>query len=291
MTNMVIWVWLLILSVLTGWSYWFAPDTVATDWWQGLMYVLAPITAVVVGIGAVRQFGIRAAQGKALFAIVLGISGLCMGDILWTYYDLITHTDPYPSLADAFYLLAYIPLAVGLILEIRFLHSQVRGINVGMQKFLFLIIALLLMGVAGYFGVYQSYKPDAGFLENGLVISYGLVDVVLVVFGLIIAVVASELRGGKMAQSWWWLLLGFLGIFIADIAFAMFTKQYEERSGYYKPVLDSIWIFAYLAMACGLHHFTWLIHSVQQYLQTAAKRNPLEVVKPAQRKRNRHKRK
>lgn len=289
--NLVLWLWLVVLSAVTIWSYWLAPDAVSTDWWQGLVYVLAPFTAVVAGLGAVRKFGLRAAQGKALFAIVLGICAWCTGEVLWTYYDLITQTDPYPSLADAFYLFAYLLFAVGLILEIRFLRSQVKGPNPGMQQFLFAVIAVLLIALAAYFGVFQAYKPSASALENLLAISYGMVDVVLVMFGLIIAVVASELRGGKMSKPWWWLLVGFLCIFIADIAFAMFTTQYEEQIGYFKPTLDSLWILGYLAMACGLHQLSWLIHSVQLYLQSAAGRSPLDEAKPAQRQRNRHKRK
>lgn len=291
MMHLLLWLWLLALSAVTAWSYWLAPDGSITSNWQGVVYVLAPITAAIAGLGAVRQFGLRVPQGKALFALVLGVIGWCIGEVLWTYYDLIAHIDPYPSPADAFYLLAYVAFSVGLLYEIQFLRSQVRIQNPGTQQFLLITIGVLLMILAGYFGVYHAYKPGADLLENFLAITYGVADVVLIMFGLVIAVVASELRGGKMAKPWWWLLAGFTFIFLADIGFAMFTQQYETQLAYYKPALDSLWIAGYLAIAYGLQHHAWLIHSVQQYLTDAASRELLQQAKPVQSQRNRRKRK
>lgn len=292
--QLLLWLWLVGLSIITAWAYWLVPDSSVASNWQGLVYVLAPLTAVITGVIAVRQFSMRSPQGRALAMLVLGVAAWCVGELLWTYYDLIAHIDPYPSLADVFYLVAYLPLAAGLILEIKFLRSQVTTQKASMQHFLLGVIALLLMGVGTYFGVYKAYNPAVNVLENVVAISYGLADVALVMFSLSIAVVAVEMRGGKLARPWWWLLVGFICIFVADIAFAMFNTQYELQQGHYKSVLDSLWILGYLAIAYGFHHYAWLIQSVQQYLEDAAGRMPrgnaLEQTKPVQRQRNSHRR-
>lgn len=267
-TNLLLWLWTGALTLLALWSYWLTPETPTAVWWQAAVYLLAPITAVVTGLTALRHYHIRSSQGCVLAVLLLGITSWCIGEVLWTYYDLVAHVKPYPSLADLFYLAAYLPLFAGFSLEVHFLRKQVQLSYAPMQTTLFAIIAALLAILAGYFGVYRAYQPTVPMLENVLAIAYGLADVALVIFGLVIAVVASELRGGKLAKPWWWFLCGITLIFIADIGFAMFSQPYEAVTGFYKPALDSLWIAGYLAFAYGFNQYAWLIQQVQDKVTT-----------------------
>ena len=153
--QLVLWVWLLALSVITVLAYWLFPDGAAASNWQGAVYVLAPLTAVMTGVIAVRQFSTRAAQGKAIAMLTLGVAAWCVGELLWTYYDLVVSIDPYPSLADVFYLVAYLPLAGGLIMEIRFLSKQ-RPVQKAATEHLLLGIIALLLSAGANAGAGQS---------------------------------------------------------------------------------------------------------------------------------------
>lgn len=256
--------WVVIVVVVTAWSYWYAPELEFARWWQAAAYVLAPASAVLGGVLAVRQYGARSAQGRILLALTLGVTGWCIGEVLWTYYELIAQVDPYPSLADLFYLVSYIAFATGLVWELKFLRLQVQRAQPHVQWPVLILAALTLSALAIYFGVFQAIKPTYSWFENAVAITYGVADVGLVLMGLVITVVTAEMRGGKLAQPWWWFLLGLGCIFVADIGFAVFTLEYEQQQWLYKASLDSLWIAGYLAIAYGLGRFAILVHAAQR---------------------------
>jgi hypothetical protein len=159
-------------------------------------------------------------------------------------------------------------LSAGLIWQYRLLR-QITHTPLGYTQHLLLaIIAVLLSGMALYFGVYQSIQPESSLFENVVAISYGIVDVVLVLIGLVITIVTIEMRGGKFAAAWWWFLLGIVCTFVADIGFAMFTPEYESGAAYYRPVLDTIWIVSYMTIGYGLGRFGWLVRELHQRLES-----------------------
>ena len=269
MPSVAIRAWFILLGAVTLWSYWLAPqDEPTTTALQSAVYVLAPATAMVGGWLAVQQFGWKNIQGKAFIFLSLALTCWFVGESLWVLYERILEIDPYPSLADYFYLTAYLGFIIGLGLEIKFLHA---GLITSTQKLLLAIIGILLVAAASYFGLYLAVKPDYSFLENAVAISYGLGDVALVLMGLGLLVIAMELRGGKFANAWGWFVVGLACTFIGDIGFAWFTPEYETAIGYYKPALDTIWIMSYLAMACGLGLFVTMIAAVQHALRNVKK--------------------
>ncbi|MBI4407883.1 MAG: hypothetical protein HY565_05300 [Candidatus Kerfeldbacteria bacterium] len=263
--------WILLLMVMTAWSYWYAPTAPFAQWWQAAVYVLAPASAVLGGVVAVKQYGIHSAQGRILCALTIGITGWFVGEVLWTYYELIAHIDPYPSLADLFYFSSYGAFAIGLVWELKFLRTQVQRARPHVEWPVLALAAVTLSGLAIYFGVFQAIKPDYSWLENAVAISYGVADIGLVLMGLVITVVTAEMRGGKLAQPWWWFLAGISCIFVADIGFAVFTFEYEQQQWLYKASLDSLWIAGYLAMAYGLGRFAVLVYSAQRNIRPVSR--------------------
>ncbi len=270
--HLVLWGWFMALSIVAVWSYWLAPQAVSADWWQAMVYVLAPTTALGGGIVAIKEYGLRSLQGKILLTIVCGIFGWFIGEVLWTYYELIAKTDPYPSLADWFYLVSYIPFCIGLLWELKFLRHKVHKPLPYTLRLLLTMLAILFSGMALYFGVWQAIKPEYSILENAVAISYGVADIALVLMSLIVVVVTLEMRGGKFVGPWWWFLAGIGCTFVADIGFAMFTPQYETMQAFYKPTLDTIWIVGYLAMAYGLGRFGWLVQGARRSIVESSKR-------------------
>lgn len=261
--HVALWVVYMGLAVVTLWSYWLAPAGVSTDYLQAIAYTVAPAIAVAGGLLTVKEYGIRSAAGRIFFTITLGLIGWLCGEILWTYFDLVAKIDPFPSVADWFYFLAYIPLCAGLVWQYYFLHKTVRTKLSYTLRLLLTMIAVLFSGIALYFGVYKSIQPDYSLFENIVAMTYGVADIVLVLVGLVITIVTIEMRGGKFAAAWWWFLFGVFCTFLADISFAMFTPEYEGGMGYYRQALDTIWIIGYMAMGYGLGRFGWLVHGLR----------------------------
>ncbi len=262
--------WLVGLAVSAGVVYWLLPEQPSTSGWQALIYVAAPTTAALTGVWATRQYRLSSKQGQALAAITLGVIGWCIGEILWTYYEQVAQIDPYPSLADFFYLLGYVSFGIGIFLEIQFLRSTGRQRFPEQQLVLLAIIALLLTGIALYFGVYLAIKPEYTWIENSVAMAYGLADVAIVVFGLMIGLVTWEMRGGKLAKPWWWFLVGMCCVFIADVLFAMYTEQYEAGQFIYKALLDTLWVASYLAIAYAFLQQVQMVYSVKQLANRTA---------------------
>lgn len=272
--HLALWGWFIAVAFITVWSYWLNPTAAAAEWWQAVVYVLAPATAVAGGLVAVKEYGLRSLPGKIFLTITLGIAGWWVGEALWTYYELIAKTDPFPSLADLFYLVGYIPLCGGLLWELHFLRHKARKPLPYTTRLLLVLLSILFSGVALYFGVVQAIKPDYSVLDNVVAMIYGVADIALVLMGLVIIIVTIEMRGGKFVRPWWWFLFGLLCMFVADIGFAMFTKQYETKYAFYKPTLDTLWIVAYLGMAYAFAQFGWLIQSARSSIVASSKRIP-----------------
>lgn len=264
MAYLTLWILYAAVVVVTVWGYWFAPAGNTANYIQAVVYIIAPALAVVSGLLTVKEYGWRSTAGRIFLVITGGLGCWLIGEGLWTYFDLATEIDPFPSLADWFYLAAYLPLSAGLLWQYYFLRKTIRTSLGYTQRLLLIIVAILFSGIALYFGVFQSIQPDYTLLENIVAMSYGIADVVLVLIGLVITIVTIEMRGGKFASAWWWLLFGIFCTFIADVAFAMYAPLYETGTSIYKPVLDTIWITGYLGMGYGLGRFGWLVHGVRE---------------------------
>lgn len=259
--------WLITLFGLAVYGYWFAPaGSEVAKIIQNSVYVLAPITAVIAASFATSQFGAHTLQGKVLYCITLGLLAWCIGEIIWVYFDVFTDVSPYPSLADLYYLVAYIPLAAGLILELRFMEVHWQKLD---RPLLFALglVGLLSGIIVAYTGVYLAYQPDVSWLTNLIGISYGLGDLVLLLLCLLVVALVWEMRGGKLSQPWLIFFVGMTITLIADIIFAQHNVQYDAEIGWYKPSLDTLWIIAYILYAYAWFKFTWLIQGAQSLVR------------------------
>jgi hypothetical protein len=61
----------------------------------------------------------RPAHSTAWYLFATSLLMFVIGDTMFAFYEHILGTDPFPSLADAFYLGAYLPLTVGLLVLAR----------------------------------------------------------------------------------------------------------------------------------------------------------------------------
>jgi hypothetical protein len=196
-----------------------------------------------------------------------------VGEVLWVYYDFVIQATPYPSIADLFYLLAYPALFLGL-------WEQVRGSGVNWRKFdpvivfLFGIIAVLLAGVATYFGIYLAYDQAASMFENVVAIGYGLADVVIILCALLVLILAWEFKGGNLMRLYLYIFFGFVMTLVADVGFAMYNPEYVAGSWWIKNTLDTLWIMQYLYFGSAFFTFGFSLKATQdRLLQVSKKRS------------------
>src|SRR5262249_34105718 len=138
----------------------------------------------------------------------------------FAFYKIVLNQSPYPSLADIFFVIAYLPLVVGLIFLIKDFKST--GLPMGsVQSYVIQCGVLLTIYAVIYFtllhGFVQTPDPwDLKFLNVG----YPTFDFILISLTSVLIRISWVLRGGSLARSWILLGAGFILMGIADLTFA-----------------------------------------------------------------------
>lgn len=227
-------------------------------------FYLAPsLIAVFFGVNASRLLGLKSVQGKVIILMTKGIFLLFMGEFLWVLYDAVLNTDPYPSMADVFYILSYPFIFLGMIYQIKL--NKVDPAKI--QK----TIALSTLAIMG-FGIYWFIQDKTlGFgsdvWENIFKIFYQIADFVLIICNILIFFVIMEYENGKLAKPWMFIFIGLVLMYIADVLFGAYQTEYEAFTYPYN-MIDLFWIGSYLFIGFGFHTLGNIIAELQEKLKS-----------------------
>jgi two-component system, cell cycle response regulator len=199
-------------------------DAISDEW------VYTAVELVAVAVCAARVVGRRSDRGAWLL-VTIGILGWTLGDLVWTVWLDHLANPPYPSIADALYLLLY-PLtyaALTLLLRSHFRHVDaglwLDGAVVG--------LALAAVGAELVFPavVQTSHGSPAAV---GVNLAYPAGDLMLLVF-IALGFALSSLRPGRQ-----WLLLA-LGIGLNALADMVYVYQVAKGTYVEGSILDTLW--------------------------------------------------
>jgi diguanylate cyclase (GGDEF)-like protein len=215
--------------LLGGWSHG-ASVTVIDD---VVLLVLA------VPAAAMSAFAARSAHGRlrtAWVALTVGLTGWAIGEVIWTYYELVLHQSPFPSIADAFFLM----LPAGACAALLLFPSQDSGHSRGRLFLDGVIVAgsLFLVSWVTVLGpVYEAGAPD----RLGFVISlaYPISDVLILTVAAVVLVRAPADQRAVLTL----LTVGLACIALADSSFTYLaaTGQYESGNA-----IDMGWVAGFL---------------------------------------------
>jgi len=163
------------------------------------------------------------------------------GEVVWSVYEVGLGVEvPYPSLADAGFLLA-VPFAIA---GIRAFWSAPRGTSARWRVwFDGVIVALALISTAWAFGLREVYQSDEVWSTKAFDLAYPLGDVLIGTILILAIRRATHQQQGRMAL----LLAGVASYSIADSAFSYLTA--EGTFGSVGSVLDTGWFAGYLMIA------------------------------------------
>jgi two-component system, sensor histidine kinase and response regulator len=177
----------------------------------------------------------------AWWAFALAALSWGVGELIWTWYEVFQGTDPFPSAADAGFLLA-IPLAV--IGVLAFTSAPSRLATRSETVLAGSIVALSLLFVAWNLGLGNVYASSSeSFQTQAISLAYPVGDLIIATVLVIALRRARRPEYGRM-----FLLLGGLAFTaLADSAFAYMTANgtYGELGSVY----DSGWFIGYLMIA------------------------------------------
>jgi len=211
-------------------------DAVARDVLYNLWSTLA---ALLVFAGVVIHSPERRAPWLLLGA---GLMLMAAGDWTWTALELLTDTDPFPSVADAFYLVGELVFAVGVL-------GILRGRLPGSDRSSILDALILAVGFGVLCWVWFMGPMSTGAtsaVELGVSLAYPIIDVALL--GILGRLAMSP---GPRVPADRLLLVGMSAFLVGDLGFAWLQQQglYAEGS-----VVDLAFLVAALAFAVAALH-------------------------------------
>jgi hypothetical protein len=242
--------------------YWVAPGTDGGFILRNVFYLGAPAIAIAAGAYAVWSYGIPNSHATSLSLIVTGLGLWFVGEVIFFSFA-VRHIDPFPSSADVFYILGYIPMAIGFIRESRSDFSGVRKRDL----FFFFALLLVLCVVTATVSIFGAYDPSEDVLSNTILIGYGMADLFLIATLLPILIFVSKHTGGSISRPWRLLFMGVTAILAADLLYSLLHELYDVNDvGVLR--IDIVWIVGYLMLAAGFISMGRILRSLARLVRS-----------------------
>ena len=185
--------------------------------------VVFSVVALVFSVYAARSADGRLRAGWT--ALSLALAAWTVGEVVWSYSELVRGEIPFPSVADAFFLLFPVGAAVALLL-FRNRRGEGSDVRVLLDGF---IVAGSLFVISWVLVLSRIYETGAAStFEFVLLVAYPLSDLVLLTLATI--VLMSAPAGQRVPITL--ITLGLACMAIADSAYAYLSVQDEYVSGY-----------------------------------------------------------
>ena len=233
------WARLLVVGGLLVAGHALLPETVT----RGVVYIAIASAAVAALVVAVRRQ--RDARRTPWYLMAAGLGSWVIGDAIWAYYDHVAQVDPFPSVADVFYLAAYPLIAVGL-------YSLASPRRRTVDHMLFVDALIVAVGAGLVLWVVfidPAWRDPAGTTVERVVSTlYPVADVVLLT--QLAHMGASPVMRTPSLRL---LVLGVLAMLGADTTFQVvgyLPGDFTTLVSY----LDSLYLAAYLLWAAAAVH-------------------------------------
>lgn len=246
----------LFVVALAWWAYIFltgAKDTIQ-NYLYGVLLGVVPLLGGIFGLSISRGWGyFSSALGKATFLLSLGLITWGLGTFIFAYYNLAGIAEvPYPSWADAYYILSWPLWGAGMI----FLSSA-SGAKFGLRKTggkaLLLVIPVVVILASYYLLVVVARGGQVTAGEDALKtffdLAYPVGDVVILTLATLVYGLSYDYFGGRYKYAIYALLAGFVANYFADFAFSYTTTL---ETFFVASWVDGLFTIALFLLSLGL---------------------------------------
>ena len=216
--------------------------------------VFAPVAfaPVVVAFETSRRYGweFRSKLGRVWSMFLTGLFLWFLGELVWAIYVLAFKIDiPYPSVADVFYLLGYLPLFCGFVMYLMQFRPALSLKTARLGLFIATVVIILTIAFL--------YRPIVNSSRDPVTISldllYTTLDLIILIFSVQIFVFTlsySSLLGGGLWKALLFLVIGAILNAGADILFS-----YLELLGVYYEGHPSelLYLWSYVAFCLAFY--------------------------------------
>jgi hypothetical protein len=181
-------------------------------------------SAVILSLIVVKRQKFSGLFGRAYAALAIALALWLVAESIWAYYEIgLGIETPFPSLADLFWIAAYIPLGYHV-------FSTARFFGKGIKKHTVLIVSaagalFLYFYIQAIVGVSELEGPDA-LVSLAISIAYPVFDVILIVPAVLMVTNAGK---GQLTSIPWifiaWILLVIADSLLGITAVTGFTGE------------------------------------------------------------------
>ncbi len=220
----------------------FAQDDQVREVSSNLLSSLISLLMVFVILQVAHQFK-KISRVFFLFWLLIGIGQLMnvLGEFTWTIFESVLKIEPYPSLADLFYLLSYPIIAAGLLML-----PGIPPTNEAWSKTVIDIAITVFTSMIVFWnfllGPLVTLGHEQDFLTLALSLAYPVADLILLV--VVIIMLYRLPRLGNSSPLW--VVAG--AMFITITADTIFSYQAMSDTYISGGMLDILWTMGYLFM-------------------------------------------
>ena len=223
---------LLVLATLGLWIAVRFKGTTDSDlnYFFSLFLGIVPFVAGLKGlIVAKRWGGLTSVLGRSIGALALGALFWGTGELIWSYYNLVLNNPaPYPSVADAAFVLGYVFWILGTLFLSRL--AAVKLVLNKKPKLWWLVGVVTLAGTAlSYYLLIEVARQGVVLTDSTntikviLDIFYPLADFLAVTLVAIIVAVSGKYIGGRLRFPIVLSMLGLAVMYVGDVVFGYTT--------------------------------------------------------------------
>lgn len=196
-------------------------DTTLNLWASTVSGTVFLISAFIC-FGYYKKLGDRGGISTAILATGISNVFFFLGSIVWAYYNFVLNVEiPYPSIADVFYVLMPIALAVAIGSLLQIYRSSTKTSTWLISSIIFVLFGYLIFSTVGA----PEISSELSFWNNFFNFAYAISDSLYVGAGIALLVIA----GGKAYKGIFVWVLGMLLITAADFLFT------------YRDALGTLW--------------------------------------------------
>lgn len=197
-----------------------------------------------------RFYGRKNVEGQVWLYLSVAMILWLIAEIFWLYY-VLSDLEPYPSIADIFFIGGYIPLFLSVVRKLRF--SKVHMVfkkNLAIAT----IVGIILVPSLVWVGAPIYNDPGYGATEKFVGLLYPLLDIVLLAIALFIAFY----WGPTISKGWYFIAASFAFFTLADISFTAL-----DWADHQILKLELLWVAGYSLLAAGaiyqkMHHESFM---------------------------------
>lgn len=223
------------------------PLTVISD----TLTVVFAAAAAGLALKAGRAFEPGEPQRRVWLVWATGMTMWAVAEIIWACYEIILGQEvPYPSLADALWAVAYIPLFAGLWLQYHALGVQAEPRRRVMVLLIYAALALLACGLVLW--PMFSNPGESSALELFLGVLYPVGDLCLAFIATLSLLVLGR---SWLGRPWLYIVISMLVFAVSDLFYV-----YADWNGLYAPgenllsgFIDVTYMASYILATIGTY--------------------------------------